>query len=461
MGRVECMHTLSIPRGGSEARVMNIRAAKKCIYDKFEIDCGEEVVLARIKVQWFGLDLCNKKELSVVLKVGSGEDKVYVDLIPMSRRAFELCAVLSKTFSVRLYNRGMAKAITTTTRNQQIRYLYHSLSSQQCRSTNPFFHRIHSLSNTSTATKSLPRSPLALRLDRMENGLISYRFLCTSTPTNQSNSGNSSSSGGSQGKSIRGSTNTCIWAMFYVLCFGKSYVLIILGAAVYLDIEIVARFHEAIYIDPVSWMSFFLLVCTGAGLVYYYDREKKRHIEEITNASTSVKEGPSVGKAAIGGPFNLIDHNGKSVTEKDFFGKWTVVYFGFTHCPDICPEELQKLAAAVDKIKEKSGIQIVPVFISVDPERDTVEQVGEYVKEFHPNLIGLTGSPEEIKKTARAYRVYYMKTEEEGSDYLVDHSIVMYVLLDPSYPSMIARVSFDCFFIFNVYKLHSFDFSAK
>lgn len=236
---------------------------------------------------------------------------------------------------------------------------------------------------------------------RLENGLICHRFLCISTSSNQANSvsggssagtnsGNSESSGGShkteQGKSIRGS--------------------------------------------PVSWMSFFLLVCTGAGLVYYYDREKKRHIEEITNASTFVKEGPSVGKAAIGGPFSLIDHNGKPVTEKDFFGKWTVVYFGFTHCPDICPEELQKLAAAVDKIKEKSGIQIVPVFISVDPERDTVEQVGEYVKEFHPNLIGLTGSPEEIKKTARAYRVYYMKTEEEGSDYLVDHSIVMY-LMDP------------------------------
>lgn len=240
-----------------------------------------------------------------------------------------------------------------------------------------------------------------MRLDRLENGFIGYRFLCTSTSSNQSNSGsggssaginsgNSESSGGShkteQAKSIRGS--------------------------------------------PVSWMSFFLLVCTGAGLVYYYDREKKRHIEDITNASTSVKQGPSVGKAAIGGPFSLIDHNGKPVTEKDFFGKWTVVYFGFTHCPDICPDELQKLAAAVDKIKETYGIEIVPVFISVDPERDTVEQVGEYVKEFHPNLIGLTGSPEEIKKTARAYRVYYMKTEEEGSDYLVDHSIVMY-LMDP------------------------------
>ncbi|KAF3614879.1 Protein SCO1 -like protein 1, mitochondrial [Capsicum annuum] len=71
---------------------------------------------------------------------------------------------------------------------------------------------------------------------------------------------------------------------------------------------------------------------------------------------------------------------------------------------------------------------------SLDLERDMVEQVGGYVKEFHPNLIGLTGSPEEIKKTARAYRVYYMKTEEEGLDYLVDHSIVMYVLLDPAYP---------------------------
>ncbi|XP_020539968.1 protein SCO1 homolog 1, mitochondrial isoform X2 [Jatropha curcas] len=179
---------------------------------------------------------------------------------------------------------------------------------------------------------------------------------------------------------------------------------------------------------PVSWLSFLLLVATGAGIISYYDNEKKRHIEEINKASEAVKEGPSVGKAAIGGPFNLINHDGKNVTEKDFMGKWTLIYFGFTHCPDICPDELQKLAAAVDKIKEKAGFEIVPLFISVDPERDTVEQVREYVKEFHPKLIGLTGDPDEIRKAARAYRVYYMKTAEEDSDYLVDHSIVMYLM---------------------------------
>ncbi|XP_030450024.1 protein SCO1 homolog 1, mitochondrial [Syzygium oleosum] len=179
---------------------------------------------------------------------------------------------------------------------------------------------------------------------------------------------------------------------------------------------------------PVSWLSFLLLVATGAGLIFYYDKEKKQHIEDISNASKAVKQGPSVGKAAIGGPFNLINDKGKNVTEKDFLGRWTMIYFGFTHCPDICPDELLKLAAAVDKIKEKAGFNIVPVFISVDPERDTVEQVHEYVKEFHPNLIGLTGTPDEIKKVARAYRVYYMKTAEEDSDYLVDHSIVMYLM---------------------------------
>lgn len=182
---------------------------------------------------------------------------------------------------------------------------------------------------------------------------------------------------------------------------------------------------------PISWLSFLFLAATGGGLIWYYDRMKKQRIEAINKTSAIVKVGPSVGKPEIGGPFNLIDHDGKPVSEKDFMGKWTMIYFGFTHCPDICPDELQKLAAAIDKIKEKAGFDIVPVFITVDPERDNVEQVREYVKEFHPKLIGLTGSLEEIKKTARAYRIYYMKTSEEDSDYLVDHSIITY-LMDPN-----------------------------
>ncbi|CAI0426321.1 unnamed protein product [Linum tenue] len=180
---------------------------------------------------------------------------------------------------------------------------------------------------------------------------------------------------------------------------------------------------------PVSWLSFVLLALTGAGIIFYYDREKKKHIEEINKSSQAVKEGPSAGKAAIGGPFTLVNHEGKKATEKDFIGKWTVMYFGFTHCPDICPDELQKLASAVEKIIEKkAGFEIVPVFISVDPERDTVDQVREYVKEFHPKLVGLTGTPSDIKNVARSYRVYYMKTDVEDSDYQVDHSIVMYLM---------------------------------
>ncbi|RAL50509.1 hypothetical protein DM860_014451 [Cuscuta australis] len=258
-------------------------------------------------------------------------------------------------------------------------------------------------SNQSRLFHDAPRRVQDGRLGQSGVGLshnfCRLRMLCTAvSSSNQSNSGSSGDSSG-KGESSDG-------------------------------LQKAAEHGKPVRGSPVSWMSFLLLLGTGAGLVYYYDREKKRHIEGISSASNAVKQGPSVGKAAIGGPFSLIDHNGKPVTEKDFLGRWSMLYFGFTHCPDICPEELQKLAAAIDKIKEKSGLKVVPVFISVDPERDTVEQVREYVKEFHPTLIGLTGNLEEIKKVARAYRVYYMKTQEEGSDYLVDHSIVMY-LMDP------------------------------
>ncbi|KAF7136359.1 hypothetical protein RHSIM_Rhsim08G0090800 [Rhododendron simsii] len=296
-------------------------------------------------------------------------------------------------------------ATTALSRNPTLGCIYRSLASKitlsQLRSTNPPFRPFHGFPPQSLLRPPLPQSEIHL-------DAIYRRFLCSSTSTTATaaaSQASSSTGGSSEGDSGKGDKSD--------------------------QSQNTSEQGKAVRGGPVSWLSFLLLVATGAGVIFYYDNEKRRHIEDINNASIAVKQGPSVGKAAIGGPFSLVNHNGKAVTDGDFLGKWTVMYFGFTHCPDICPDELQKLAAAVDKIKKSAGIEVVPVFISVDPERDTVEQVHEYVKEFHPNLIGLTGNPEEIKKVARAYRVYYMKTEEEGSDYLVDHSIVMY-LMDPN-----------------------------
>ena len=134
------------------------------------------------------------------------------------------------------------------------------------------------------------------------------------------------------------------------------------------------------------------------------------------------------GKALIGGPFTLTDHNGKRVTEKDFEGKHKLVYFGYTYCPDICPAELQVMSAALDALGDEAK-DVTPVFVTVDPERDTVEQMKSYVENFHPRLVGLTGSPEDIRKAAKAYRVYYAKAKSDSAtDYLMDHSSIVYLM---------------------------------
>lgn len=182
-------------------------------------------------------------------------------------------------------------------------------------------------------------------------------------------------------------------------------------------------------------------MATGAGVLYWYQQEKAKKLEAISSKSVVV------GQAAIGGPFSLIDHKGKPFTEKDLLGSFSMMYFGFTHCPDICPEELEKVAEAVDIAIQNTGIDskgLVPVFITVDPERDGPRQVGEYAKEFHPRMIALTGSPEAVKEAAKAYRVYYTKAglaelsgssksnrkKQKDDDYLIDHSIITY-LIDP------------------------------
>ena len=146
--------------------------------------------------------------------------------------------------------------------------------------------------------------------------------------------------------------------------------------------------------------------------------------------SVTVSQAPAVsGKALVGGPFALIDTAGKHVTDKDFLGHPMLVFFGYTHCPDICPSGLQVMSAALDKLGDK-GKNVTPVFITFDAERDTPETLGNYVKSFHPRLVGLTGSVEEIATAAKAYRVYYQKIPDEKSpkDYTYDHSAFIFVM---------------------------------
>lgn len=135
------------------------------------------------------------------------------------------------------------------------------------------------------------------------------------------------------------------------------------------------------------------------------------------------------GKALIGGPFTLTDNTGKRVTEKDFLGKYMLVFFGFTHCPDICPSGLQVMSAALDQLGGKAN-DVVPVFITLDPERDTPEKIGEYVKSFSNRFVGLTGSKDDVAAAAKAYRVYYqiVPDEKNKGEYTIDHAAIIYLM---------------------------------
>ncbi len=139
-----------------------------------------------------------------------------------------------------------------------------------------------------------------------------------------------------------------------------------------------------------------------------------------------------VGRPKVGGEFDLVDQNGREFTQQKLLGKYSLVYFGFTHCPDICPEELDKMARMIDLVEEKQPSAMLPVFITCDPARDTPAVVKGYLSEFHPALIGLTGTYEQVKAVCKAYRVYFStpKDVKSGQDYLVDHSIYFY-LMDP------------------------------
>ena len=133
------------------------------------------------------------------------------------------------------------------------------------------------------------------------------------------------------------------------------------------------------------------------------------------------------GRGPIGGPFTLTDHTGRSRSDSEFRGHLMIVYFGYTFCPDVCPSDLQSITQALNALGPLAG-QVQPIFITIDPERDT-NVLADYVAAFHPSLIGLTGSPAEIRKVANSYKAFYARVDDErAGEYSIDHSGVIYLM---------------------------------
>jgi len=133
------------------------------------------------------------------------------------------------------------------------------------------------------------------------------------------------------------------------------------------------------------------------------------------------------GQVALGGPYTLTDQDGRSRSSSDFRGKYQLIYFGYTSCPDICPTTLAIIDAAMDKLGTTEN-RIVPIFITIDPERDKAEVLKAYLAAFGPRFVGLTGTPEQIAPVEREFRVYAKKQPSQGGGYSMDHSNVIYLM---------------------------------
>jgi len=134
------------------------------------------------------------------------------------------------------------------------------------------------------------------------------------------------------------------------------------------------------------------------------------------------------GRGSVGGPFTLTDQTGKPRSDSEFRGKLMIVYFGYTYCPDVCPTDLMAITQALDALDAAAAADIQPVFITIDPERDT-KVLADYIAAFHRSFIGLTGSPDEIRKVANSYKAFYAKVPgERGGEYSIDHAGVIYLM---------------------------------
>lgn len=164
----------------------------------------------------------------------------------------------------------------------------------------------------------------------------------------------------------------------------------------------------------------FLLASAAYVLLY-------RPTDELSQCRTT----NVAGNASIGGPFTLVDETGQTVTDADVLTEPTLVYFGYTFCPDVCPLDMARNVEALDIIRN-DGYGANAIFISIDPERDTPEVLSEWTDYLHPDLLGLTGSPEQVKAASQAYRTYYKKQPSDDEYYLVDHSVFTYLMLPGS-----------------------------
>jgi len=164
------------------------------------------------------------------------------------------------------------------------------------------------------------------------------------------------------------------------------------------------------------------LLVLGSGLFAW---QKLRPPMTIVPTTTS-------GTAQVGGPFELVDQTGEIRRDSDYLGRYMLVYFGYTYCPDICPTSLLAMSQglrALQEIAPEAAAQVVPLFVTVDPERDTVEALAAYAPSFHPDLVALTGTADQIAAAAKSYRVYYAKAEDESSGtYLMDHSSFIFLM---------------------------------
>lgn len=168
-----------------------------------------------------------------------------------------------------------------------------------------------------------------------------------------------------------------------------------------------------------------VFVLTAVAGVYVYIATTPQSDDQFADCRTSAIAG---GSGQIGGPFTLVDENGATVTDEDVLDVPSLIYFGYTYCPDVCPLDSARNAEAVALLDER-GYDIQPIFISIDPERDTPQLLKEFTDYLHPDMLGLTGTQEQVKAASQAYRTYFKKQDGDPEYYLMDHSTFTYLTL--------------------------------